>query len=166
MKRVFFLLVSLFVISALVLFADNGFAAEYKYVGAAKCKACHLAEFKACETTKHTKSMDSLKENEKKDPKCLVCHVTGYGKAAAEGSQLEGVQCEACHGPGSGYKSATIMNKVKWKANADAQKKLAEDAGMITTPSEEMCKTCHNKNSPTFKGFDYAKDLPKVKHKK
>ena len=165
MKRVFFLLVSLSVISALVLFAGNGFAAEYKYVGAAKCKACHLAEFKACETTKHTKSMDSLKENEKNDPKCLVCHVTGYGKAAAEGSQLEGVQCEACHGPGSGYKSATIMNKVKWKENPETYKKMAVEAGLIE-PTEKVCTTCHNKNSPTFKGFNYAKDLPKVKHKK
>ena len=166
MKKVLYVVISLCIVAALVLIAGNGFAAEYKYVGAVKCKACHLAEFKACETTKHTKSMDSLKENEKKDPKCLVCHVTGYGKAAAEGSQLEGVQCEACHGPGSGYKSATIMNKVKWKENPEAQKKLAQDAGLIVTPTKEMCETCHNKKSPTFKGFDYAKDLPKVKHKK
>jgi hypothetical protein len=166
MKKVLSVVISLCVVAALVFIADNGFAAEHKYVGVAKCKACHLAEFKACEATKHTKAIDSLKENEKKDPKCLVCHATGYGKAAAEGAQLEGVQCEACHGAGSDYKNPAIMNKTKWKANADAQKKLAQDAGMITTPTEEMCKTCHNKNSPTFKGFNYAKDLPKVKHKK
>ncbi|MCX5887030.1 MAG: multiheme c-type cytochrome [Proteobacteria bacterium] len=166
MKKVLSVVISLCIVAALVLIAGNGFAAEHKYVGVAKCKACHLAEFKACEATKHTKSMASLKENEKKDAKCLACHATGYGKAAAEGAQLEGVQCEACHGPGSGYKSATIMNKVKWKENPEAQKKLAQDAGLIVTPTKEMCETCHNKKSPTFKGFDYAKDLPKVKHKK
>ena len=166
MKKVLSVVISVCIVAALVLVAGNGFAAEHKYVGVAKCKACHMAEFKACEATKHTKAMDSLKENEKKDPKCLICHATGYGKAAAEGAQLEGVQCEACHGPGSDYKSPTIKSKPKWKENAEAQKKLAVDAGLIITPTKEMCEACHNKNSPTFKGFDFTKALPLVKHKK
>ena len=166
MKKVLSVVISLCIVAALVLIAGNGFAAEHKYVGVAKCKACHLAEFKACEATKHAKAMASLKENEKKDAKCLACHTTGQGKGAAEGAQLENVQCEACHGPGSDYKNPAIMNKAKWKANPDAQRKLAQDAGLITTPAKELCESCHNKKSPTFKGFDYAKDLPKVKHKK
>jgi cytochrome c5 len=166
MKRGLFFLVSLSLISVLVLFTGNDFAGEHKYVGIMKCKACHLAEFKAWSATKHATAMNSLKENEKKDAKCLACHATGHGKAAAEGAQLEGVQCEACHGAGSDYKNPALKNKAKWKENAEAQRKLAQEAGMISTPTEEMCKTCHNKNSPTFKGFDFAKDLPKVKHKK
>jgi len=165
MKKGFSLGVSLLVISSFVLFAGNGFAGEHKFVGGMKCKACHLAQYKSWEATKHAKAMDSLKDNEKKDAKCLACHATGQGKAAAEGAQLEGVQCEACHGPGSDYKSPTIKSKAKWKENAEAQKKLAQDAGMITTPTKGMCEACHNKNSPTFKGFDYDKDLPQVKHK-
>ena len=165
MKKGLLILVSLFFISGLVFLAGRGFAAEHKYVGTTKCKACHLAEYKQWETSKHAKAMASLKENEKKDAKCLACHTTGNGKPAAEGSQLEGVQCEACHGPGSEYKSPAIMSKPKWKENPDAQKKMAVEAGLIE-PSEEVCKACHNKNSPTFKGFDFAKALPQVKHKK
>ena len=166
MKRVLFFLISLFVISALVLSAGDGFAAEHKYVGGLKCKACHLDIYKGWEATKHAKTMDVLKDNEKKDPKCLACHETGHGKAAAEGAAMENVQCEACHGPGSDYKSPAIKNKAKWKENTDAQKKLAQEAGLINKPTKEMCEACHNKNSPTFKGFDFDKALPMVKHKK
>lgn len=157
---------TLLLVLALLILPTYGMAGEHKYVGFAKCKACHMTEFKAWEATKHAKAMNSLKDNEKKDSKCLACHTTGYGKAAAEDAQLEGVQCEACHGPGSDYKSPSIKNKAKWKENPEAQKKLAQDAGLMLTPSKEICESCHNKNSPTFKGFDYAKDLPKVKHKK
>jgi hypothetical protein len=165
MKKLFFTVVSLLVISAFVLLAGNCFAAEHKYVGGMKCKACHLAQYKSWETTKHAKAMDVLKDNEKKDPKCLACHTTGHGKGAAEGAQLEGIQCEACHGPGSDYKSPAIKNKAKWKENAEAQKKLAQEAGLIMSPTKEMCEACHNKNSPTFKGFDFGKALPQIKHK-
>jgi len=166
MKKSFSVVVSLLVISALFLFAGNVFAGEHKYVGAMKCKACHLEQYKSWEATKHAKAMASLKENEKKDAKCLACHTTGSGKGAAEGAQLENVQCEACHGAGSDYKSPAIKSKPKWKENAEAQKKLAVDAGLIITPTKEMCEACHNKNSPTFKGFDFTKALPLVKHKK
>ena len=69
---------------------------------------------------------------------------------------FEGVQCEACHGPGSLYKSAKIMSKKKYKTDREAQHKLALEAGLII-PTEETCVGCHNKKSPFFKAFDFAK---------
>ena len=41
------------------------------------------------------------------------------------------------------------MNVMKSKEHSVA-------AGMVV-PNEAICKKCHNAESPTFKGFDYAK---------
>jgi hypothetical protein len=128
------------------------------YVGAKKCKTCHKGHHAAWLETKHAKAYDALSDEEKKNEECVGCHVTG---TTAEDVLLEGIQCEACHGPGSAYKSAKIMSKKKWKADPEGQKKLALEAGLIM-PTEEVCTGCHNKKSPTFKEFDFAKAQPKV----
>ena len=40
-------------------------SAEPTYVGAKKCKMCHLTEYKSWEKTKHAAAFDLLKDNEK-----------------------------------------------------------------------------------------------------
>ncbi|MFH1011537.1 MAG: cytochrome c family protein [bacterium] len=142
-------------------------AAKPTYVGNSKCKMCHKGEAKGLVwenwlETKHAKSMESLnaEKGETKDPKCLKCHVTGFGAATGYNAdtpneELATVGCEACHGPGSNYKTLTIMK--------DREKAVA--AGLIL-PDEKACKTCHNEESPTYKGFDYAKALPMGTHVK
>lgn len=123
-----------------------------EYVGATKCtKMCHKDEHKSWLETKHATAYDVLKPEDKKKDSCAVCHVTGLGVAD---TLFEGVQCEACHGPGSLYKSTKIMSKTKYKKDREAQHKLALEAGLII-PDEKTCTGCHNKKSPTFKSFDY-----------
>lgn len=124
-----------------------------EYVGAKKCKMCHKTEHKSWLETKHAKAYETLKPEDRKKDSCTVCHITGFGVAD---TVFEGIQCEACHGPGSLYKSPKIMSKKKYKDNREAQHKLALEAGLIV-PDEETCTGCHNKKSPTFKSFDYAK---------
>jgi hypothetical protein len=137
-----------------------------QFVGAAKCKMCHKAEYESWMATAHAKAFDKLKPEQQKDAKCIKCHTTGFGKAQAEGSELQGVQCEGCHGAGSLYKSATnIMNKAKWTADPKGQRKLAVEAGLTDKIDETLCKTCHNPESPTFESFDFAKAHPKIQHK-
>ena len=131
-----------------------------EYVGEKKCKICHKAEHKSWLETKHATAYDTLKPEEKKVDSCVVCHTTGFGVAD---TLFEGVQCEACHGPGSLYKSAKIMSKTKYKKNRETQHKLALAAGLII-PDEKVCVSCHNKKSPTFKSFDFAKQKQKVAH--
>ena len=138
-------------------------AADHEYVSAAKCKMCHMSQYKVWEASKHAKAFDNLKPEDQKNPECLACHTTGAGKTAAEGADLKGVQCEACHGPGNDYKSMKIMNKKAYAENKDAQRKMATDAGLVL-PDENTCKTCHNDKSPTFKGFDFASAKEKIKH--
>ena len=130
------------------------YAGDFTYVGAKKCKMCHKGAKKGevwekWEKGPHAKALETLKaKGEDKNPKCLECHVTDV-KAAAE----EGVGCEACHGPGSAYKSMSVMK----------DKAKAMENGLIE-PTEAVCKKCHNEKSPTFKGFKYDEWVKKVDH--
>ncbi len=127
---------------------------KHEYVGAKKCKTCHKVQYKSWLETKHAKAYDVLSAEEKKKPECTKCHITG---TTAKGVLLEGVQCEACHGPGKDYKSPKIMSKKKWKADPDTYLKKAKEAGLII-PTEKDCVRCHTKEgNPHFKPFDFEK---------
>jgi len=151
-------------------------AAVHKYIGADKCAMCHKAEAKgnqygkwlasshakAWETLASPKALEIAKKKgittaPQATEACVKCHVTGFGQVAAmfdAGFKKElGVQCEACHGPGSDYKAISVM---KDKAAAVA-------AGLII-PDEAMCKKCHNAESPTFTAFDYKTMYAKIAH--
>jgi hypothetical protein len=150
------------VIIGLVIFAVGSLSAQNTYVGAAKCKMCHNKpekgdQYKKWSDSKHANAMKALKGDEAKNPKCLKCHSTASGvdqKLVAGITVEEGVSCESCHGPGSTYKSATIMkDPVKAKAS-----------GLIV-PDEKVCVKCHNSESPNFKGFDFATYSAKIAHK-
>jgi len=153
------------VVAVALMMAAGGYftAADAQYVGAAKCKMCHMNQHKVWMESKHAKAFDALKPEDQKKPECLSCHNTGVGKPAAEGADLKGVQCEACHGPGSLYKAASIMSKAKFQADKAAARKAAVDAGLVV-PDEKLCTGCHNSKSPTFKGFEFASAKEKIKH--
>ena len=108
----------------LAVLACAAHAEEPSYVGAKKCKACHLKQFQTWEPTRMAKSFELLrpgasaaakqkanldpKKDYTHDEKCLGCHTTGYGKPGGFVSlektpDLVGVQCVGCHGPGSEY---------------------------------------------------------------
>jgi cytochrome c1 len=120
-------------------------AVKFEYVGKDKCKLCHKQQHDSWLTTVHAKAWESLKPEEQKKDSCTVCHTTGKDAA---GTLITGVQCEACHGPGSAYKTQANMK----------DKKLALAAG-LTEPTKAVCVKCHNDKSPTFKGFDFDKAL-------
>jgi nitrate/TMAO reductase-like tetraheme cytochrome c subunit len=129
---------------------------EATYVGVAKCKICHSKQHKVWIGSKHATAFESLKPAEQKDPKCLGCHVTGYRQTSQVMPEMAGIQCEACHGPGSLY----------IKIHPKKDKEGAKKAGMIAKPDPESCKSCHNPDSPTFKGFDYVTAWEPIKHPK
>ena len=138
---------------------DEKQEAKHEFVGATKCKICHKPVYKAWLESGHAKTFDALTDEEKKKKECIGCHITGQ---AAEGELLGGVQCEACHGPGSDYKSPKIMSKKKWTADREAAKEAAIEAGLVY-PTEENCKRCHKKEgNPNYKPFDFAKMQPLV----
>lgn len=159
----------LLIVCSVFLVVSLSKAQDYEYIGAAKCKMCHNKEVKGKQydvwkSKAHSNAYASLATDEAKkhsadpqnDPKCLKCHST-YHSASADLMLTikaeEGVSCESCHGPGSKYKSMSIMK--------DHQASI--DNGMIV-PTEAVCKTCHNEESPTYKEFNYAEALKMIAH--
>ena len=119
--------------------------ANFHYVGEKSCKMCHKAQYDSWLTTPHAKAWEKLKPEEQKNAECAGCHSVGKTKAD---SLLVNVACEACHGPGSEYKTKKTMEDPK----------LAAAAGLLPI-TEATCVRCHNKKSPTFKSFTYAEAL-------
>lgn len=168
----------------LTLGAPGSTAAEeegpvFKYIGVEACGRCHKKEKTGDQLgqwmgTGHAKAYETLASPAAKkiaaekgiaDPQkaqeCLQCHVTQPAegmveepRAGREGFLVEhGVQCETCHGPGSEYKSMRVMK--------DREASIAN--GMVV-PTKEMCLTCHNEKSPTYKPFKFEEAWAKVNH--
>ena len=99
------------------------------YIGAEKCKMCHKVQYDSWAQTKHAKATESAKASKewKFEAACLTCHATNKDEAMA------GVQCEACHGAGSDYKTLSVMKDLA-KAKA---------AGLVV-PTQETCNGCHD----------------------
>jgi len=159
MKKIFLIGLCLMVAFSMV------YAGDYTYVGSGKCKMCHKGDKKGnvwekWEASAHSKAFETLKKKgEEKNPKCLECHTTAFDKGGykigdAEAANFEGVGCESCHGAGSDYKKMSVM-----KDHAQSV------AAGLAVPNEATCTKCHNKNSPTFKGFDFAEYSKKISHK-
>ena len=149
-------------------------AQDFEYIGAAKCKMCHNKatvgqQFKIWSEGPHAKAMESLsseksltyaKENGIADPtkeaSCIKCHSTvgSIDESLNIGVKItEGVSCETCHGPGSKYKTNTIMK--------DQAKSI--EKGLIV-PDQKLCEGCHNEENPFHKPFNYEESLKKIAH--
>jgi len=161
---------------ALLVFLVGGAmqAQTFKYIGAAKCKMCHNKppkgeQYKKWMEGPHANAMKTLSTDKAKeiatakgiadpttDAACIKCHSTmGHidSKLTAGLKASEGVSCESCHGPGSMYKGTSVMKN----------REQALQKGMID-PTEELCKTCHNEESPTHVPFDYAARVAEISH--
>jgi len=142
---------------ALLILAGPAAAQEHQpaFVGARVCGACHdgpgmghqLSRWLLSRHAQAYASLASLEavamarrsgipQDPHDAPVCLGCHATA---ADAEPWQREagfdladGVQCEMCHGPGSDYAEAEVMEN---RARAMA-------AG-LRMPSRELCPRCH-----------------------
>jgi hypothetical protein len=152
---------------------------KFKYVGAKTCVPCHTtpksgAAYKIWQGSAHAKAFATLATpaaleiakkkgiaDPQKDEKCMKCHDTAFGVAAAQlatGFKAgEGVGCEVCHGPGSDYKALQVMKDI------DTGKIKGETLGLVK-PDEKLCVKCHNAESPTFKAFNFAEASKKIAH--
>lgn len=155
------LMLAALLIAVVAVTAEEEKAAEeasFEYVGPKKCKMCHQDIYAAWEKTGHAKAFSALSAEEQEKGECITCHITGHDD---EGELIANVTCEACHGPGSEYKSPKIMSK-KWNDDPETYKAKAIEAGLVY-PTEENCKGCHKKEgNPNFKPFDWEKMSPLV----
>jgi len=117
------------------------------YITAAKCKMCHKVQYASWEGLAHATAFDTLEGDDQGNAECLKCHATG-GTA-----DMPGVQCEACHGAGSDYKSMKVMKD-----------RDASVAAGLAIPDESTCKGCHEGAPHDQKPFDFEASKAKGIH--
>jgi hypothetical protein len=79
-----------------------------KYAGYKACIVCHQSVCRFETNTPHASAFANLPGSQQQNPSCLACHTVGYGLptgfvSASATPQLEGVQCENCHGPAANH---------------------------------------------------------------
>ena len=169
------------ILSALILvfLLSLSINAEYKhaFTGAIKCRICHMSKKKGNQygvwkAASHAQAYTTLTTPEAKEvakkagqgdkppqenPACLKCHVTAWDAPAellgTKYSKEEGVGCESCHGAGKDYSPIKIMK----------DRDLSIENGLVL-PTKEVCAKCHNKESPTYKPFDFDTFWAKIVH--
>ncbi len=134
----------------LLLVSATGVRSEQSgsYVGSNKCAPCHSAINDTWQKTRHAKAIESLKKSGQETlPACVKCHVTGYEKDGGFidyelTPEMAGVQCEVCHGPGSGHVSDPMG------------KDMVKDGGAA------LCRQCHTEGQDP--GFNYEVKVKNV----
>jgi 2',3'-cyclic-nucleotide 2'-phosphodiesterase (5'-nucleotidase family) len=101
------------------------------YVGGQPCIFCHRSASDFWQRTPHADAYTTLsREFKEYNLDCVSCHVTGYerpgGSNVTHVDKLQGVQCEACHGPGSLHATT------------------GGSAPITRTPAESVCRSCHH----------------------
>lgn len=178
MKRKLLFSVSLIILGGLIPGLASEAAADPELVGVPKCSPCHKAktgdQWKIWSESRHSQAFETLGSDQAKtiavemglgDPQqaavCLRCHTTQaflgpevVASAKGKYADSEGIGCEACHGPGSEYKSKKVMTDPE----------AAQAAGLVMVKSAEACVLCHNEESPTFQGFDFEERWAEIAH--
>jgi nitrate reductase cytochrome c-type subunit len=172
----------LFLVSPLVWSINNNINSEtskHGFIGKDACGMCHKSEKQGKQldiwkASKHAQAFKVLESEEAnkiakekgfntpaaKTPACLKCHVSGSNAEAsilgAKFKMEDGVQCETCHGAGADYKAINVMK----------DKVLAIKNGLKANENmKTLCISCHNANSPTYKGsFNLPAMWAKIKH--
>ena len=146
------------------------------YVGIAGCGPCHKTEksgnqIGVWEKTKHAEAYTALTTAQADEiakakglttpaaesQECLECHtITATPAADSKMNPKDGVQCEACHGPGSGYRGLSVM-KDHEKSVAAGLADYNKDMAKI----EALCVKCHNSRSPTMKNSTSKSSWPR-----
>lgn len=129
-----------------------------RYVGEAVCRGCHMGQAKWADGDKHHQAWPTLvKVRKTQDLDCVPCHVTGWrapgGSAFSNLKRFSGVQCEACHGPGSAHIASAT--------------KTGPKSGIVRRPTAATCGVCHTpEHSPRFSFRDYVPRLIRPGHGK
>jgi hypothetical protein len=122
-------------------------APQGQYKGAKMCMLCHFEVHGDWKQDQHALAFEDLPTKYEKDGECLKCHATGYGQPTGYGGPemassalLQGVTCEACHGPGSEH----IDVSKKFVGTEPNEQELASIKGSIhrMLPGN-VCLDCH-----------------------
>jgi len=117
------------------------------YVGVHVCAGCHGAAKVFWGTTRHATAYPTLSVQDKQfNLDCVSCHVTGYdkpgGSSVTHVANLENVQCEVCHGPGSAHAASPKVDPPN------------------KHPKEDLCLECHH--PPHVEAFDATAKMKEI----
>ncbi len=173
MKKLFALIIA--IASLVVLLQPQqvsiGQEDEPEFVGVTKCKLCHNRRSTGkfldnWEESVHAKAFDLLNDEEKKNPECLKCHTTGYGKPGGfvsleETPKMTSVQCEMCHGPAEKHVKSKKDDVIPspWKPEAKRCETCHQEEGNPNWDPEK-----YTKPDGTKTGFYYEEAVKKVNH--
>lgn len=114
------------------------------YISSQNCYKCHAEQYLKWANSKHTKATDDLIfKKDEADASCFQCHSTG-AKKADDVPQLDAVQCEQCHGPGSLHAIKPMKGYGK------------------VTDIKTSCMACHT--AQTSPKFDFQAAWLTIKH--
>jgi hypothetical protein len=137
------------------------------YVGQSVCASCHQTYAIDVQSSGHRDAWNMLPEANLLDPNCLPCHTTGYGVPTGlvdpyRDSQLAGVTCEACHGPGAGHAREMYAAQGDFDASSALPEENPTGLEFRKEVPREVCMQCHTQEwSPDF---DYDKLIIYVNH--
>jgi len=167
-------IMTLMAVAAVAAGSSIVFAQEFEGVGV--CRKCHLDQADAWSKTAHAKAYESLRPKVKaaekvkakldperdytKEPECLACHTTGYGRpggykldmTASDARLFANVGCESCHGAGSQFRKehGSADDLLKSKGETTSREVLVK-AGQ-NFDYEAACASCHlNYHGSPFK---------------
>jgi len=116
-------------------------------IGAGRCGGCHGDQYEIWKKSPHARAFQVLDAHERRDARCYACHTTGLQ------SELDGVQCESCHGAGRHYAKVLVMRDPD----------LARMVG-LQEPTLQTCNRCHTEDNPNIKPFKPAEKLDRIRH--
>lgn len=149
----------------------------YQYLGIKKCRMCHVDQFGSYDQSPKANAWEALKAtvgaevktkagldpaaDYTNDARCLKCHATGFGEpggyeipnpadkvSVALAASREGVGCESCHGPGSGF--FEHMRDINDKSRTYRREELL--AAGLRPSAAQTCDKCHNADAVCQKG--------------
>lgn len=155
---------------------------DARFVGSLACQSCHERAYDKWKDSRHSHAYESLKHaragqtdygiSRVHDPECLACHVGGWepqevlrfeggfqtpefveaGEKRELMRQLEGQQCESCHGPASEH--------IRLVEEGEMEKALAQVRVTKKQAQDRVCYGCHDvDNSPNFDFEEYWLDV-------
>ena len=132
----------------------NLFDNPASYMGADSCRTCHPEQYRHWQTSTHA-TVHTHEQARSAGPEKQYRYYTGIGRPGGYPEPgREGVQCEACHGPGERHIKAPDKKGHEYIVS------LGEECQSCVV--EQICRTCHGPSDDPQ--FDFNTYFPKIRH--